>query len=135
MSDTVEFQVYDLTNSENPGFQPGFYYSIPTGEEVEGDPIPLAGPYETREAAREAAVTFIKDALAEHEGDDTLEEEVDFVGDLPVDEDLEPNALMVEDEEISEETLPLVMFKTPAEPLAESEVGVLPLSHDDKELA
>lgn len=60
----VVFMTYDLTSLES---EPGFYWTIPSDEEAENPkdavPIQLKGPYPTEDAASQAAIEFIEDAL------------------------------------------------------------------------
>lgn len=108
--DQIPFYVMDMTHHEDEGVR-GFYYSIPldeNGNQVEyqeGQSIPMVGPYSTGAEAHSAAVQFINDAIIGYENElsitsDVSEEEVDFQGDLPIDENLEPNMLDVSEEEI-----------------------------------
>lgn len=100
----VQVQFYELNGSACLGIAPGHYYNIPL-EGVEEDEVHLKGPFETFADARASAEEFIEDAIAEDEGLDISDEEVDFEGDLPIDPNLEPAPLMVEDEEIEIDTI------------------------------
>lgn len=64
----IPVEVYDLT-ANAIGFAPGYYYNIPLGddERVHPSEVALAGPYETKALALEAARAFITDCL--NEGD------------------------------------------------------------------
>lgn len=67
----VTFRIYDFSTLPDEmaeqGMKPGFYYDVPleTDEQVAEGEIFLAGPYATAERARDAAVEFIKEAIAE----------------------------------------------------------------------
>jgi hypothetical protein len=65
----VPFDIVDLTPPECRQLgEPGFYYSIPMdeSEKVHPSELFLAGPFETHEAAIDAARDFIRDALKDH---------------------------------------------------------------------
>lgn len=60
--DGIEYEIHDFTKLVDPGFLPGFYYSV---GDLEGEltmneaAISLEGPYATVEAAIDAATDFI----------------------------------------------------------------------------
>lgn len=66
-----EIPVYVYSFKDDPDIEDGFYYSIPVPEEDKSDPLEvfLRGPFETQEAAIEAAHKFIEDALNEWESE------------------------------------------------------------------
>jgi hypothetical protein len=54
---------------ENPAdMQPGWYYTLPIPEDMRAHPneIALAGPFDSKFAAALAAISFINDALVDH---------------------------------------------------------------------
>lgn len=64
--DRVSVMIYDLTEVEHPGLEPGFYYDIPVDDDAFIAEVRLEGPYPTREAALDAAQAFISDAMTDH---------------------------------------------------------------------
>lgn len=62
---TLRILIYDLSENhlaEQQGIEAGFYYTFPL-EDDDSDALIVAGPYESAEAAREAAVAFATDAI------------------------------------------------------------------------
>jgi hypothetical protein len=72
----VPFRLFDFTapdpQLQEAGIEPGFYYDIPLPPEERSTPneVFLRGPFVSAEKARSAAVTFIQDALADHDKED-----------------------------------------------------------------
>ncbi|MCK1543339.1 hypothetical protein IVB12_15595 [Bradyrhizobium sp. 179] len=62
----VPILTFDFTTPPD-GLEAGFYYHIPMPDEdkVATAEIPLAGPYETRQLALDAARDFIRDCLTD----------------------------------------------------------------------
>lgn len=63
----VPFDIFHYGPDDEPGIEPGYYFTIIDEDEPpeEGDSIAIAGPYTTREVAERAAISFIEDALTD----------------------------------------------------------------------